>query len=85
MAKHEVWWPPLKRLIAAVGSFPLRRGEGDAEALATAVRLCREGRVMAMLPEWTRRSKPLHKKHKPRPHSGAARIALEWRATYRRM
>jgi 1-acyl-sn-glycerol-3-phosphate acyltransferase len=25
MAKHEVWWPPLKWLIAAVGSFPVRR------------------------------------------------------------
>lgn len=39
MAKHEVWWPPLKWLIAAVGSFPVRGGEGDAEALATAVRI----------------------------------------------
>jgi 1-acyl-sn-glycerol-3-phosphate acyltransferase len=77
MAKHEAWWPPLKWLIAAVGSFPVRRGESDAQALATAVRLCRDGRVMAMFPEGTRRTKGLHKKHTPRPHSGAARIALE--------
>lgn len=77
MAKHEAWKPPLKWLIAAVGSFPVRRGEGDAKALATAVRLCREGRVMAMFPEGTRRAKGLRKKHVPRPHSGAARIALE--------
>ena len=31
---------------------------------------------MAMFPEGTRRSKGLRKKHQPRPHSGAARIAL---------
>jgi 1-acyl-sn-glycerol-3-phosphate acyltransferase len=76
MAKHEAWKPPLKWLIAALGSFSVRRGEGDVQALETAIRLCREGRVMAMFPEGTRRSKGLHKKHVPRPHSGAARIAL---------
>lgn len=76
MAKHEAWKPPLKWLIAAVGSFSVRRGEGDVQALETAIRLCREGRVMAMFPEGTRRSKGLRKKHEPRPHSGAARIAL---------
>jgi 1-acyl-sn-glycerol-3-phosphate acyltransferase len=77
MAKHEAWKPPLKWFIAGVGSFPVRRGEGDAEALANAVRVCREGRVMAMFPEGTRRSKGLRKKHAPRPHTGAARIALD--------
>jgi 1-acyl-sn-glycerol-3-phosphate acyltransferase len=76
MAKHEAWRPPLKWLIAATGSFPVRRGEGDLQALETAIRLCREGRVMAMFPEGTRRSKGLRKKHQPRPHTGAARIAL---------
>jgi 1-acyl-sn-glycerol-3-phosphate acyltransferase len=76
MAKAEAWKPPLKWIIAAVGSFPVRRGESDAVALATAMRLCREGRVMAMFPEGTRRVKGLRKKHEPRPHTGAARIAL---------
>ena len=46
------------------------------EAMETAIRLCREGRVMAMFPEGTRRSKGLRKKHQPRPHTGSARIAL---------
>jgi 1-acyl-sn-glycerol-3-phosphate acyltransferase len=77
MAKHEAWKPPLSWLIAGVGSFPVRRGESDAQAIETAVRLCREGRVMAMFPEGTRRSKGLRKRHEPRPHRGAARIALE--------
>jgi 1-acyl-sn-glycerol-3-phosphate acyltransferase len=53
MAKHEVWKPPLKWIIAGVGSFPVRRGEGDVEALEKAMRVCREGRVMAMFPEGT--------------------------------
>lgn len=76
MAKYEAWKPPLKWVIAGVGSFPVRRGEGDVEALANAMRVCREGRVMAMFPEGTRRTKGLRKKHAPRPHTGAARIAL---------
>jgi 1-acyl-sn-glycerol-3-phosphate acyltransferase len=77
MAKSELWKPGLRSVLHALGSFPVRRGQGDVEALETAVRLCREGRVLAMFPEGTRRSKGLRKKHQPRPHSGTARIALE--------
>jgi 1-acyl-sn-glycerol-3-phosphate acyltransferase len=76
MAKSELWKPGLRTLLRWAGSFPVRRGEGDLEALETAVRLCRGGRVMAMFPEGTRRRKGLRKKHQPRPHSGTARIAL---------
>jgi len=76
MAKSELWKPGLRVLLKAVGSFPVRRGEGDIEALETAVRLCKEGRAMGMFPEGTRRRKGLRKKHQPRPHSGSARIAL---------
>jgi 1-acyl-sn-glycerol-3-phosphate acyltransferase len=76
MVKAEAWKPPLNWVMAAVGSFPVRRGESDAEALESAMRVCSEGRVMAMFPEGTRRHKGLRKKHEPRPHTGAARIAL---------
>jgi 1-acyl-sn-glycerol-3-phosphate acyltransferase len=76
MAKSELWKPGLRVLLKATGSFPVRRGEGDVEALDTAVRLCKEGRAMGMFPEGTRRRKGLRKKHQPRPHSGSARIAL---------
>jgi 1-acyl-sn-glycerol-3-phosphate acyltransferase len=41
------------------------------------VRLAREGNVIAMFPEGTRRTKGLVKRHEARPRSGAARIALE--------
>lgn len=76
MAKSELWKPGLRTLLRWAGSFPVRRGQGDAEAMATAIELCRRGRVMAMFPEGTRRSKGLRKKHLPRPHTGTARIAL---------
>jgi 1-acyl-sn-glycerol-3-phosphate acyltransferase len=77
MAKSELWKPGLRTLLRALGTFPVRRGEGDVEAVETAIVLCREGRVLVMFPEGTRRSKGLRKKHQPRPHSGTARIALE--------
>ena len=41
------------------------------------MRLVREGNVVAMFPEGTRRAKGLVKRHEARPRSGAARIALE--------
>ena len=77
MAKSELFWFPLAPIITAGGAFPVHRGESDAQAIATAVELCRAGHVVVMFPEGTRRSKGLRKKHEARWHSGAARIALE--------
>ena len=77
MAKSELYWWPLRVVLNAAGAFKIRRGLGDREAIATAVRLAREGHVIAMFPEGTRRAKGLVKKHEARPRSGAARIALE--------
>ena len=77
MAKSELYWWPLSLLLNRVGAFPVRRGQRDAEAIATAVRLAQEGNVVAMFPEGTRRTKGLVKRFEARPRSGAARIALE--------
>ena len=77
MAKSELWWFPLRLVLAAGGAFPVRRGEGDMEAIRTAAELCREGEMVVMFPVGTRRTKGLRKKHEARPHTGAARIALE--------
>jgi 1-acyl-sn-glycerol-3-phosphate acyltransferase len=77
MAKSELYWWPLKYLLNGGGAFPVRRGQRDVEAIATAVRLAHEGFAVAMFPEGTRRQKGLVKKHEARPRSGAARIALE--------
>lgn len=77
MAKSELFWPPLGWIIRGAGGFRVRRGQRDEEAIATAVALCREGHVVVMFPEGTRRLKGLRKKHEARWRSGAARIALE--------
>jgi 1-acyl-sn-glycerol-3-phosphate acyltransferase len=77
MGKSELFWFPLGAIITAGGAFPVRRGEHDEEAIATAVDLCREGHAVVMFPEGTRRQKGLRKKHEARWHTGAARIALE--------
>jgi 1-acyl-sn-glycerol-3-phosphate acyltransferase len=77
MAKAELYWWPLRLVLNAAGAFKIRRGLSDREAIDTAVQLARDGHVVAMFPEGTRRTKGLVKKHEPRPRSGAARIALE--------
>ena len=77
MAKSELYWFPLSKLIDGAGAFPVRRGQQDTVAIETAVRLAREGHVIAMFPEGTRRIKGLMKTRVARPRSGAARIALE--------
>jgi 1-acyl-sn-glycerol-3-phosphate acyltransferase len=77
MAKSELYWWPARLVLDAAGAFKVRRGVGDAEAIATAVRLAREGETVMMFPEGTRRTKGLVKKHEARPRTGAARIALE--------
>ena len=77
MAKSELYWFPLSKLIDGAGAFPVHRGQHDTVAMETAVRLAREGNVVAMFPEGTRRTKGLVKKFEARPRTGAARIALE--------
>jgi 1-acyl-sn-glycerol-3-phosphate acyltransferase len=77
MAKSELYWFPASLVLSGAGAFPVRRGQADAEAIETAVRLAREGQVVAMFPEGTRRRKGLKKKFEARPRTGAARIALE--------
>jgi 1-acyl-sn-glycerol-3-phosphate acyltransferase len=77
MAKSELYWFPLSVVANGAGAFPVNRGQKDTVAIETAVRLAREGNVVAMFPEGTRRVKGLVKKHEARPRSGAARIALE--------
>jgi 1-acyl-sn-glycerol-3-phosphate acyltransferase len=77
MAKSELFWFPLGTIIAAGGAFRVRRGEGDEEAIARAVELCRSGEVVVMFPEGTRRRKGMWKRHEARWRRGAARIALE--------
>jgi 1-acyl-sn-glycerol-3-phosphate acyltransferase len=77
MAKSELYWFPATLVLNGAGAFPVRRGQRDIAAIETAVQLAKEGHVVTMFPEGTRRTKGLTKKWDARPHSGAARIALE--------
>src|SRR5438876_4194681 len=76
MAKSELFRTPLAPILRAGGAFKVRRGEGDVEAMRTAVELAQAGEIVVMFPEGTRREKGLRKKHVARAHTGAARIAL---------
>jgi 1-acyl-sn-glycerol-3-phosphate acyltransferase len=77
MGKSELFWTPFKYIATAAGAFPVRRGQADLEAIETATQLCREGHIVVMFPEGTRRKKGMRKKYEARAHTGAARIALD--------
>ena len=77
MAKSELYWWPLRHLLAGGGAFPVRRGLADREAIRTAVELVRKGEIVVMFPEGTRKRKGIRKRFEARPHTGAARIALD--------
>lgn len=76
MAKSELFNPLLKPILVGGGAFPVRRGEADLQAVRRAVELVRDGEVVVMFPEGTRRRKGLRKKYQPKAHTGTARIAL---------
>ena len=55
MAKAELFDHKLFGwLIRSLGSFPVRRGEGDTEAIRTALKLLEQGKAVLMFPEGTR-------------------------------
>ena len=76
MAKAELFRSPLWPILKFGGAFKVNRGQGDEQAIDTAVRLARDGEVVAIFPEGTRREKGLIKKFESRPRTGAARVAL---------
>jgi 1-acyl-sn-glycerol-3-phosphate acyltransferase len=76
MAKSELFNPLLAPILRAGGAFRVRRGQGDVEAIRTAVDLVESGEIVVMFPEGTRREKGMFKRRVARPHTGAARIAL---------
>jgi 1-acyl-sn-glycerol-3-phosphate acyltransferase len=78
MAKSEMYrYAPLRWVLSAAGAFPVRRGTGDEDAIRNAIELAKSGEVVAIFPEGTRRNKGVVKRHRARPHTGAARVALE--------
>jgi glycerol-3-phosphate dehydrogenase (NAD(P)+) len=75
VAKRELFemHPILSWLLSALGAFPVNRGAGDAEMIATAKTILERGDVVVMFPEGTRtRPGALG-----RPKRGVGRLALE--------
>ena len=57
MAKEELWKNKLFGwIIRQIGAFPIRRGEGDREAIRYAQLLLEDGNALLMFPEGTRGS-----------------------------
>jgi 1-acyl-sn-glycerol-3-phosphate acyltransferase len=78
MAKSEMYrYAPLGWILREAGAFPVRRGTRDEEAIQKAIDLAKAGEVVAIFPEGTRRNKGVVKRHRARPHTGAARVALQ--------
>lgn len=52
MAKKELFAvPALRRLVTALGAFPIDRGAGDREALTRSLAILERGEVLLMFPE----------------------------------
>src|SRR2546430_10300679 len=54
MAKSELFNPILAPILRAGGAFRVRRGEGDVEAMRTAVELAPSGETLVQLPAGAR-------------------------------
>jgi perosamine synthetase len=76
MGKSELFRRPIASALRTLGLFPVRRGEGDIQAVQTAVEFARRGHPVGIFPEGTRREKGFCKTRTARPHTGAARVAL---------
>lgn len=55
MAKAELFSiPVLGRILFKLGAFPIKRGQGDMNAIRQSLGLLREGRVLGLFPEMAR-------------------------------
>lgn len=54
MAKEELFKGLFGKLIASVGAYPVRRGEGDTESIRKTIQFLEEGYAVLVFPEGTR-------------------------------
>ena len=72
MAKEELFLGKIGWVVRFLGAFPVKRGEGDRQALRAADELLKRGKVLVIFPEGTR-----SKTHTlGKAHSGMGMIAL---------
>ncbi len=74
MAKAELFEiPVLKNILSSVGTFPVKRGEGDVGAMKQALRILKDKKVLGIFPEGTRNKD----NEDMRAKSGAAVLAIK--------
>src|SRR5882672_898849 len=56
MGKAELFHPVVAPLLSRLGIFPVRRGAGDLDAIATAVEFARQGHAVGIFPDGHPRS-----------------------------
>lgn len=79
MAKKELFRIPLlRRLITALGAFPIERGRADVGALKTAISLVKSGEAVTVFPQGTRQKGIDPARTKPK--SGIGMIAYHTKA-----
>ncbi len=72
MAKEEYFNSRMAWLVRLLGAFPVKRGEGDRQALRAAEEQLKKGNILVMFPEGTRsRTRTMAK-----AHSGMGMVAL---------
>ena len=72
MAKEEYFSGKMAWLVRFMGSFPVKRGEGDRQALRTGEEQLKKGNILVIFPEGTRsRTRTMAK-----AHAGMGMIAL---------
>jgi 1-acyl-sn-glycerol-3-phosphate acyltransferase len=54
MAKEELFKGPFGALIASLGAFPVKRGEGDTESIRKSIAVLEAGEALLIFPEGTR-------------------------------
>ncbi|TMC17007.1 MAG: 1-acyl-sn-glycerol-3-phosphate acyltransferase [Chloroflexi bacterium] len=72
MAKEELFHSPVGWLVRFLGAFPVKRGEGDRQAIRSASEQLKNGKVFVIYPEGTRSKTGTLGK----AHSGVGMIAL---------
>lgn len=75
MAKDSLFKIPMLRWwLYSAGFFPVRRGAGDRQAMDTALAALKNGGILCMAPEGTRKRKI---DSRPKAHTGFIRLAQE--------
>ncbi len=77
MGKSELFEGWKGPLLVKLGAFPVRRGQSDADALATSRAILAAGGLLSLFPEGTRVREP---DALGEPRRGATRLAIEARA-----